>query len=471
MKRKNSYFIFPINSGKFLRLSTISSSNQGIIKITDLPLDIFIEICYHLSPMALFSMMCVCKQFNYWLYPTTSYITRDIWRVSRIKFLEYLQLNPPKYMDEISYIKLAMLQKGCQFCSSKRETPKVFWAFRIRSCRKCLEQRIIYDETPSWAKTPIDVALVLPHEHIIPYGQIFKVRAYLTSDVRAAHRECISIPSENIIDWIRHKQQLATEIINDAEIRSKVDEEILIKKIKENRRIFDTAISTLLNTKDEYGHQKYIDKYILMLPSYKKAKDGLSKPFMTNPWPNLLENMKSEYFKLMKLRRRRQIISTILSIITSHDTLSSYSYKIPLSDPIVDCIHWCPSFANPPYVNDDPFIPWSKEFLVETLIQKIRKEARSLLKNKNFLRPGPFTSVHGAKNLFSCLYLDEKSYRCKLCWSDFTTSYTYKKIYIHLISCRWGRSIENIDEEKMIEVDRSVVHKYIPQWFKYFKVE
>ncbi|CAG8500301.1 4807_t:CDS:2 [Racocetra fulgida] len=446
MKRKTSFFIFPVSSSKFLHLSTIPSSNQKTIKITDLPLEIFIEICNHLTPMALFSMMCVCKQFHYWLNSTTSYITREIWRVSRLKFLEYLQLAPPRSMDEISYIKLAMLQKGCQFCSSKRETPK----------------------TPSWARNPIDVALVLPHEYIVPYGQIFKVRAYLASDVRAIHRECISVSLDNIIDWIRCKQQLATEIINDAEIREKVDEEILISKIKENRRIFDTTISTLLNTKNEYGHQKYLEKYILMLPSYKKAKDGLSKPFMTNPWSNLLDNMKCEYFKLMKLRRRRQIISTLLSLITSHDTLSS---KISLSDPIVDCIHWCPSFINPPYVNDDPFIPWSKEFLVETLIQQLRKEARLLLRNKNFLRPGPFTSVHGAKNLFSCLYLDEKSYKCKLCWSDFTTSYTYKKIYIHLISCRWRRSIENIDEEKMIEVDRSVVHKYIPQWFKYFKTE
>ncbi|CAG8506604.1 14904_t:CDS:2 [Cetraspora pellucida] len=416
MKRKTSFFIFPINSGKFLHLSAISSYNQKTIKITDLPLEIFIEICNHLPPTALFSMMCVCKQFHYWLNSTTSYITREIWRVSRLRFLEYLQLAPPKSMDEVSYIKLAMLHKGCQFCLSKRETPKVFWAFRVRSCRKCLEQRIIFDETPSWARNPIDVALVLPHEYIIPYGQIFKVRAYLASDVRSIHRECISISLDNIIDWIRCKQQLATEIINDAEI----------------------------------------------------PKDGLSKPFMTNPWPNLLENMKCEYFKLMKIRRRRQIISTLLSLIASHDTLSS---KISLSDPIVDCIHWCPSFTNPPYVNDDPFIPWSKEFLVETLIQQLRKEARSLLRNKNFLRPGPFTSVHGAKNLFSCLYLDEKSYKCKLCWSDFTTSYTYKKIYIHLISCRWRRSIENIDEEKMIEVDRSVVHKYIPQWFKYFKIE
>ncbi|EXX79849.1 hypothetical protein RirG_001650 [Rhizophagus irregularis DAOM 197198w] len=108
----------------------------------NIPIDIFIEICYHLPPTSLFSLMCVCKQFRFWLNSSVSYITQDIWRTSRMKYLERIKLRPPVGMDELSYIKLAMLEHGCQFCGTKDETPKVYWAFRVRCCLACLKKRV-----------------------------------------------------------------------------------------------------------------------------------------------------------------------------------------------------------------------------------------------------------------------------------------------------------------------------------------
>src|SRR6266498_4501531 len=108
-----------------------------------MPVDIFIEICCHLPYGALFSLMCACRQFHCWLNSTTSYITQDIWRTSRTKFEEYMKLDPPEGMDEISFIKLSMVERKCQICKSDREIPKIYWAFRVRLCLTCFRQKIM----------------------------------------------------------------------------------------------------------------------------------------------------------------------------------------------------------------------------------------------------------------------------------------------------------------------------------------
>ena len=132
-------------------ITSISSKNKRLERAapcvplsfnTSIPIDIFIEICHYLPPESLFSLMCVCKQFRFWLNSSASYVTQDIWRASRMKYLERIRLRPPIGMDELTYIKLTMLERGCQFCGTKKETPKVYWAFRVRCCRACLRKRI-----------------------------------------------------------------------------------------------------------------------------------------------------------------------------------------------------------------------------------------------------------------------------------------------------------------------------------------
>ncbi|CAG8752653.1 195_t:CDS:2, partial [Racocetra fulgida] len=160
-------------------------------------------------------------------------------------------------------------------------------------------------------------------------------------------------------------------------------------------------------------------------------------PFMTNPWPTFILKLKNEYTELMKKTvRLEQITNAILSLITSYDTLScaintppGSGYQIYISDPVIDCLHWCPSFCNPPFVNNDPLIPWTDEFLILTLIPRLRKEARRLIKKSKINRPGPFTTVKGCINLAAKQFDDEDKelFVCKL-----------------------------FDNERMIEVDKDV---------------
>jgi hypothetical protein len=127
------------NSSAALSQKPFSGACPSLIHM---PVDIFIEICSHLPHYDLLTLMYVCRQFHYWLNSTTSYTTRDIWRTSRLKFDEHMKLDPPEGMDEISFIKLSMIEKKCQVCKSDQEIRKIYWAFRVRLCTKCFRQRV-----------------------------------------------------------------------------------------------------------------------------------------------------------------------------------------------------------------------------------------------------------------------------------------------------------------------------------------
>jgi hypothetical protein len=170
--------------------------------------------------------------------------------------------------------------------------------------------------------------------------------------------------------------------------------------------------------------------------------------------------------------RLQQLTDTMLTLITSYVTLASekisseQGYQIYLTDPVIDCLQWCPSFVNPPYVKNDASIPWTEEYLIKTLIPKLRREARHLLKRSDIKRPGPFTSVRGCKNLIKNEIEDKEYFKCKLCWKSARKIYNYEGICRHLTSGR--HSIARIDDERMIEVDREKVKKLLPVWFSKF---
>ncbi|CAI2161496.1 17253_t:CDS:2 [Funneliformis geosporum] len=442
-----------------------------------IPIDIFIEVCYHLSPASLFSLMCVCKQFRFWLNSSASYVTQDIWRTSRMKYLERIKLRPPIGMEESTYIKLTMLERGCQFCGTRKETPKVYWAFRVRSCRECLRKRIISSENlPKWAKLPIDITMLVPYERINAFDSNLngKITVYWSTHLEQGRRECMSNPLKQRSAWIQKKKLWVAELLNEVEKRERIDELCFKKQSLDDERIFRTLLDEFRQIKDEKGQQKYLDKYIFQLPAYLEAQDTWKIPFMTRPWPTFIDRLKMEYPTVLnKMHRLQQMTEMMLSLITSYDTLASdiktspdQGYQIYLTDPVIDCIQWCPSFINPPYVNNDENIPWTEEYLIKVLIPKLRREARHLLKNPEIKRPGPFTSVRG------CMYLIEKEvedkdfFKCRLCWKSTRKLYNYDGICRHLTSGR--HSIARIDDERMIEADREKVKKLLPVWFARF---
>ncbi|CAB5360080.1 unnamed protein product [Rhizophagus irregularis] len=441
----------------------------------NIPIDIFIEICYHLPPTSLFSLMCVCKQFRFWLNSSVSYITQDIWRTSRMKYLERIKLRPPVGMDELSYIKLAMLEHGCQFCGTRDETPKVYWAFRVRCCLACLKKRVTSPENlPKWAKSPVDITMLVSYETIDSFDSNGKTVIYWNSQLEQTRRECMSTPPKHRSAWIQKKKHWVSEMLKEVVKRERIDELYCRKQSLEDERIFRTLLDEFRQIKDEKGQQRYIDKYILQLPTYLEGQNTWKIPFMTNPWPNFIDRLKIEYPKIInKVTRIQQLTDTMLTLITSYVTLASdlkvsseQGYQIYLTDPVIDCIQWCPSFINPPYVKNDASIPWTEEYLIKTLIPKLRREARRLLKRSDIKRPGPFTSVRGCKNLIKNEVEDKEYFMCKLCWKSARKIYTYEGICRHLTSGR--HSIARIDDERMIEVDREKVKKLLPVWFSNF---
>src|SRR3990170_9127002 len=73
---------------------------------TQIPPEIFINICQDLPPVDLLSLARVCKTFYKYLCSTNSTTTQEIWRNSRITFLPFVQMPPPEGMTELQYVKL-----------------------------------------------------------------------------------------------------------------------------------------------------------------------------------------------------------------------------------------------------------------------------------------------------------------------------------------------------------------------------
>ena len=65
-----------------------------------LPPEMFINICQNLPPVDLLSLARACKRFNGFLSAETSMTTQEIWKASREKFLQFLQMPPPDGMTE-----------------------------------------------------------------------------------------------------------------------------------------------------------------------------------------------------------------------------------------------------------------------------------------------------------------------------------------------------------------------------------
>src|ERR1043165_1517755 len=58
--------------------------------VTSVP-EIFTKICEHLTPIDIFKLSKVCKQYRNFLC-TSSPVSQNIWRTSRMKFLTYPKL-------------------------------------------------------------------------------------------------------------------------------------------------------------------------------------------------------------------------------------------------------------------------------------------------------------------------------------------------------------------------------------------
>ncbi|CAI2174080.1 6195_t:CDS:2 [Funneliformis geosporum] len=378
--------------------TTFSTSCSSLpITANTVPVEIFIEICRYLSPVNLFSLIKVCKQFRSWLSSTTSKSTREIWCISRKKFLPKLQLSPFSNMDEQSYTRLGLIEKGCQFC--KRKVCKVYWIFRVRSCKKCFSKRIVsHRDLPSEAMFPVDVY------NCLPYLKRGTDCIYWHRDVIAACREFKELRNSNPekqSEWIGQKKSAAQKIMEDYKKRCSDQYRLSLSLRKKDKRQFEGIIHDLMEERLPNGNSKYIVKWIWDLRSCDDAFQLSREPFVQKDWKELKHAIIVEYEELMKQLRRIQICKAILSLLTTTSSVHENALienGISVSDPLIECIRWCPSYQNPPFSNNDPRIPWDDQYLSSILLPKIRDEAQELRKLPGQIKSGPITTVYEVMN-------------------------------------------------------------------------
>jgi len=138
----NDHLQLPTQSTLGTPINNTLSKNftKSLTSITNIPNEIFAQICAHLPPSDLLTLTLVCRQLNELLCSPNSEQTQAIWRNSRERFLRFFQLNPPPGLDEKSYFVLRKLENGCQFCHHGIGLIKVYWEFFVRCCEACLDK-------------------------------------------------------------------------------------------------------------------------------------------------------------------------------------------------------------------------------------------------------------------------------------------------------------------------------------------
>ncbi|GES88655.1 hypothetical protein GLOIN_2v346406 [Rhizophagus clarus] len=233
----------PVSLSKNLELPTAeisqyttSSSNDdlqhstSIFKknLTDIPNEIFVQICANLPPSDLFSLTLVCKKLKGLLCSPGSKETQAIWRNSRLRFMRFLQYPPPSNLDEKSYIVLKQMDKGCQFCNEKNFV-KVYWEFRVRCCESCLDEKTMSrDRLYIDGDIPSVIFKTLPH--------IFRdaSQIYWTNDVIKASYEYFNLPDEEKQDWVDQNEDFVSRMIQEIMVNKQEEQHEHLVKLEEN---------------------------------------------------------------------------------------------------------------------------------------------------------------------------------------------------------------------------------------------
>ncbi|CAJ0625757.1 10450_t:CDS:2, partial [Entrophospora sp. SA101] len=104
--------------------------------------EILYEICNYLTPLDLYSLSSVCKQYRKSLWSSAPKIQK-IWERSRIVMLEYPNFPPPNGMSEQEYVWFTLIADKCSICSVKLNPTFIYryWQFKIHCC--CLLESTI----------------------------------------------------------------------------------------------------------------------------------------------------------------------------------------------------------------------------------------------------------------------------------------------------------------------------------------
>ncbi|CAI2186529.1 16149_t:CDS:2 [Funneliformis geosporum] len=485
---------------------------QGPCLATQIPPEIFINICKDLPPIDLLSLAQVCKKFYGYLCSTNSITTQEIWKNSRLTFLPFVQMAPPEGMTELQYVKLVS-ERGCQFCKKPR-IRKVYWAFLVRCCKECLEEKTIrLDQVRHRLLSPNSI----PDDMLCGLTFItgfYKsgwdrnpkhrpANLYLIQDVNKVYTEFTRLDVNGKKEWIKLKREEGKRKMEEVSKREAEHENEYWTKTMENSKKRDDRATTIDNfirqEKNEYGFPRFKMSVVEQCTTYNKAMMSTSTSrFTERAWIGFRNRLIPEYTQLLSiLKMRRQeaeqhmefdvaiqtrqmdIVKMIFELLrpeveqqsvaqqqssssssdSNHDSddMNSHNrnqktsgFNVIFESFLIKYLPWCPSFRNPTFMNKDPRILWDDDFLVSILIPRLREEAFYL---KDI--PAPITTVcgaflHGGLN-------NKRIFSCKLCNNNLQNPaqlYSFFEIRLHLTKS--AHKVRIIDDDFMIEVHSSL---------------
>ncbi|CAG8446344.1 5658_t:CDS:2 [Ambispora gerdemannii] len=278
-------------------------SAQNKCLAISIPPEIFIEICKNLPPADLLRLARTCKTFHAWLSSKESVTTQRIWAASRKEFVRYLTLPPPRGMDEIAYIRLA-LEKGCQICGAKL-VRKIYWAFRARICGSCFQRKTITNhdiktDARFKRRNTRNILAGLPFVDAHVFRRLGNRRYYWIDDVLENAKTYKSLPSKKRQDWLIKRQKKGAKLMRNARalemaflreerIRSIELRGLLLAKREELHK----RTEIMAQTKDASNNFYDIDR-LRRCASYQKAYKR-PYPLTDRAWNMLYRKLVKEY--------------------------------------------------------------------------------------------------------------------------------------------------------------------------------
>ncbi|CAG8560622.1 355_t:CDS:2, partial [Scutellospora calospora] len=295
---------------------------------TKIPPEIFINICQDLPPSDLLSLAQVCKKFHAYLCSTYSKTTQEIWRNSRSQFLLYAKMPPPDNMDERLYVKL-LSERGCQFCNKSR-IRRIYWAFRVRCCKSCLDERTmrldqIRRDLLSKFSIPDDILCGLTYTTgFYKWGwdrspKHRPANLYWREDVYRVYNEYIKLDLDERKSWLLNKRKEGRQRMEDVAQREIEHENEYWVKAMENEKKREERASTIetmiKKERNDYGLLKFKMPIVEQCMVYNKAiMSSSTHTFTERAWIGLKNKLIPEYTKLATSHRtQRQAAEKLFS--------------------------------------------------------------------------------------------------------------------------------------------------------------
>jgi hypothetical protein len=253
-----------------------------------LPTEIILEILKFLHPKVLLLLLQVNKRLNQILSEKSNTILQ-LWKKSRIFFLEKRILDPPKKLNEREYVQF-LLNEKCNSC--KKKYTICSWKSLTKYCKKYADEKnknvigLYFENYKYNIKNEI-----LKRKDVFAWEEQLKEIKELSKTIK------FLVDINYIIHYkIKNKYKDLYEYINQREEEDKIYEKykIVLRKIEINKKIDEMCLE-----KDENNNYKY-QKYYLqecksLLLAYKYKTE-----FNEKSWKTLKEKITIEYYEIIE---------------------------------------------------------------------------------------------------------------------------------------------------------------------------